>query len=349
MTGATAATGRPQPAHPEGTPTADDWERAVASIAAARRLLLVCHVHPDGDALGSMLAVGLGLRRAGHTVQASFPGDFALPDTLAALPGRDLLVPASEAHARPDVVVAFDAASADRLGELADRLPRAADVVVCDHHASNTRFGTVHLVDPGAAATTVVADELLRRLGVPLDEAIAECLYVGLTMDTGSFRYAGTTPAVHEFAARLLRTGIRPEVIGRRLFDSRPFGALELLGDVLARAVLEPAAVGGLGLVWTYATQDDLARHGQRYPVLESLIDVLRTAEEAEVACVLKEQSDGGWAVSLRSRGAVDVSRVAVGLGGGGHPHVAGFTGHGTPTGIVDTLRRRLGPRQRTD
>ncbi len=348
MTGATAATGRAEPAR-DSAPTEDDWERAVASITVARSVLLVCHVHPDGDALGSMLAVALGLSRAGRTVQASFPGDFALPDTLSALPGRDLLVSARDADPRSDVVVAFDAASADRLGELADRLPRAADVIVCDHHVSNTRFGTVHLVDPGAAATAVVADELLRRLGVPLDEAIAECLYVGLTMDTGSFRYAGTTPAVHEFAARLLRTGIRPEVIGRRLFDSQPFGALQLLSDVLARAALEPAAVDGLGLVWTYATQADLARHGQRYPVLESLIDVLRTAEEAEVACVLKEQSDGGWAVSLRSRGAVDVSRVAVALGGGGHPHAAGFTAYGPPAGIVDTLRRRLGPRQGTD
>src|SRR5439155_24661165 len=123
-----------------------------------------------------------------------------------------------------------------------------------DHHASNTGFGAIHLVEPTAAATSVVAAGLLDRLGVALDEQIAECLYVALSTDTGSFKFDLTTPAVHELAARLLATGIRPADISRRLFDSRPFGAMKLYGDVLARAVLEPGVAGGGGLVWSYAT-----------------------------------------------------------------------------------------------
>jgi phosphoesterase RecJ-like protein len=306
-------------------------------------VLLVCHVNPDGDALGSMLGVALGLRRLGvRNLQATFPGRFEVPEPFRALPGLELLVPADQATAEPDLVMCFDAASAGRLGELADRLTRAGVSIVLDHHASNTRFGGIHLVDPAAAATSVLAEALLRRLDAPLDPEIAECLYVALATDTGSFKFDMTTPAVHEMAARLLATGIKPGEISRRIFDTRPFGAVRLYGEVLGRAQLEPAAAGGRGLVWTYATLADLVRHDQRPYVLESLIDSIRCAAEADVSCVVKQVGEGEWAVSMRSKGAVDVSRVAVALGGGGHRLAAGFTGRGTATEVVAAIRGLL-------
>ncbi|TDB69620.1 bifunctional oligoribonuclease/PAP phosphatase NrnA [Micromonospora sp. KC721] len=324
-------------------PTEADWAAAVAAVRrlpADARVLLVCHVNPDGDALGSMLGFGLGLRRLGvGRLQATFPGPPELPEPLGWLPGLDLLVPSVEAYPDPDLVVCFDAASASRLGELVDRLDTAGDALVLDHHASNTGFGRLHLVDPGAAATSVVAEELLARLGVSLDAEIATCLYVALTTDTGSFRFEATTPAVHQLAARLLATGIRPGDISRRVFDTRPFGAVRLFGEVLGRAVLDPTAAAGRGLVWTYATLDDLARHHQRPYVLESLIDSVRCTAEADVACVLKQVGSDEWAVSLRSKGAVDVSRVAMALGGGGHRFAAGFTGHGDAQEVLGRIR----------
>ncbi|MCM0678690.1 bifunctional oligoribonuclease/PAP phosphatase NrnA [Micromonospora phytophila] len=307
------------------------------------RVLLICHVNPDGDALGSMLGFGLGLRRLGvRRMQATFPGPPEVPEPLKGLPGLDLLVPATEAYSDPDLVVCFDAASESRLGDLVDRLESAGTALVLDHHASNTGFGRVNLVDPHAAATSVVAEELLARLDVPLDAGIAECLYVALSTDTGSFRFEATTPAVHQLAARLLATGIRPGDISRRVFDTRPFGAVKLFGEVLGRARLEPAAAAGHGLVWTYATLDDLARHGQRPSVLEALIDSVRCTAEADVSCVVKQTAAGEWAVSMRSKGAVDVSRVAVALGGGGHRFAAGFTGRGTADEVVDRIRAEL-------
>jgi len=258
------------------------------------------------------------------------------------LPGVDLLVPETEATAEPDLMLCFDAASASRLGSLTDRIgPRT---IVLDHHASFTGFGGIHLVNPGAAATSVVAEELLARLGVPLDAEIAECLYVALATDTGSFRFDVTTAGVHEMAARLLATGIRPGDISRKIFDNRPFGAVQLYADALARARLEPAVAGGRGLVWTYATLDDLAKHGQRPWVLEALIDSVRCTEEADVACVVKQVADREWAVSMRSKGAVDVARVAIALGGGGHKLAAGFTGRGTADEVIMTIRRELDP-----
>jgi bifunctional oligoribonuclease and PAP phosphatase NrnA len=341
-------------------PTPADWAAAVTAVRDLPpdgRVLLICHVNPDGDALGSMLGFGLGLCRLGvRHLQATFPGAVGeqrgggrgsfgtpeVPEPFRAMPGLDLLVPADRAATDPDLVICFDVAAESRLGDLVDRLDRAAASVVLDHHASNTWFGQVHLVDPAAAATSVVAVQLLDRLGVPLDAEIAECLYVALATDTGSFKFDMTTPAVHELAARLLAAGIQPGEIARRVFDTRPFGAVKLYGEVLGRAELEPAAAGGVGLVWTYATLDDLRRHDQRPYVLEGLIDSVRCAAEADVSCVVKQVADGEWAVSLRSKGAVDVSRVAVALGGGGHRLAAGFTGHGTADDVVEQIRAEL-------
>jgi phosphoesterase RecJ-like protein len=331
-----------------GGVTETEWAAAVEAVRGLAPgddgddVQLICHVNPDGDALGSMLGFGLGLRRLGFTrVRATFPGVFELPEPYQALPGTDLLVPESQVYPEPALILIFDVAAESRLGGLVRFLPGVPSVVL-DHHASNTGFGRVNLVDPGAAATSVVAAGLLDRLGVPLDAQIAECLYVALATDTGSFKFDMTTPAVHELAARLIATGIRPGDISRRVFDTRPFGAMKLTGEVLGRAALDPGAAAGCGMVWTWATLGDLERHDQRPYVLDTLIDPIRSVAEADVAVLVKEIAPGEWAVSLRSKGAVDVSRVAMALGGGGHRLAAGFTGYGEPAEVVTAVRELL-------
>ncbi|WP_433368901.1 DHH family phosphoesterase [Actinoplanes sp. CA-142083] len=336
---------------PSGEPggvTDAEWAAAVEAVRGLTpgpegdEIQLICHVNPDGDALGSMLGFALGLRRLGFArLRATFPGDFEVPTPYQSLPGLDLLVPQNAAYPSPDAVLTFDVAAESRLGDLA-RLLAAPCVIALDHHASNTRFGRIDLVDPHAAATSVVVEGLLSRLGVPLDAEIAECLYVALATDTGSFKFDMTTSAVHELAARLIATGISPGDISRRIFDTRPFGAMKLAGEVLGRAELDPTAAGGRGMIWTYATLDDLARYQQRPYVLDTLIDPVRGVAEADVAVVVKQSGDGEWAVSLRSKGAVDVSKVAVALGGGGHRLAAGFTGHGTPGEVISSVRQLL-------
>jgi bifunctional oligoribonuclease and PAP phosphatase NrnA len=324
----------------------DELGRAADAVARLDRdatILLVCHVNPDGDALGSMLGFALGLRQLGFTrVVATFPERFEVPAVFGFLPGQDLLVPPAEAPEKPDLAVSFDAASPSRLGELAPALEAAPSWIVLDHHASNPGFGGIRLVDPSAAATSVVAARLLDRLGVVPDRAIATNLYVALTTDTGSFKFDLTTAEVHTLAARLVAAGADPAEVARRVFDSRPFAAIQLLTVVLARAELDPAAVGGKGLVTAYATLEDLARFGQPPHVLESFMDVLRTAEEADVACLVKPVTAGRWAVSLRSRGATDVAAVAVALGGGGHRLAAGFTGYGEASEVLAAVRAKL-------
>ena len=330
------------PAEQQG-PTEQEWEAAVGLLSSAPDVVLLCHVGPDGDALGSMLALGAALRDAGCRVVASWgaarPGEpFELPASYAFLPGLDLLVPPADVPAAPDLLVTLDCSTADRLGDLTDRLTAARATVVVDHHANGERFGDVHLVDPSAAATAVLVAELLDRLALPVTPEIATGLYTGLVTDTGSFKHASTTPQVHELAARLLATGIRPDVISRAVWDTSSFRYVGLLGDVCARAELDEKAVAGLGLVWTAVTADDLRRHGVGLADVEGVIDVLRTAVEAEVAVVVKQEPDGSaLRVSTRSKGLVDLGAVCTSLGGGGHRFAAGFTSYDD---VATTLAR---------
>lgn len=322
------------------------WAAAMELLRRPGRILLACHIAPDGDALGSMLAVGLGLRALGADVVASFSEPFGVPASLRFLPGQDLLVPPARAPERPDVLVTFDTASPERLGGLTDRVDTAGAVVVVDHHATNPGFGAVNLIEPDLPATVVLADELLTRLGVPLDAELATCLYTGLTSDTGSFRFAGTTARTHQLAARLLDTGIAHDEIARALFDTHPFGWLGLVGDVGGRAVLEPDGARGHGLVWSYATVDDYGRRDLAFEETESLIDIVRMAAEAEVAMVAKQVAEhpggGRWSLSLRSKGAVDVAAACASLGGGGHRMAAGLTFDGRLDEAIHAVREAL-------
>lgn len=329
-------------------PSAQEWDAALSALRGAREVALLCHVGPDGDALGSMLGLGAALRADGVKVVASFGAatgePFEVPATYAFLPALDLLVKPEDFPAAPELLVTFDTGSLDRLGSLGDRVAAAGATLVIDHHTTNTRFGTVNLVDTEAAATAVVVADILDRLGLPITAEVAAPLYTGLVTDTGSFKYVATTPAVHELAARLLATGIRHDLISRAIWDTASVSYVRLLGDVCSRTQLDPEAVGGLGLVWTTIRVEDLERHGLVLSEVEGVIDVVRTAQEAEVAAVLKGDPDSGAVrVSLRSKGAIDLGAVCVPLGGGGHRYAAGFTSYDDVEATLDRLREALG------
>jgi len=322
------------------------WQRVHTLVENANRILLLGHVAPDGDALGSALAVGLALKKRfpRKGIEVSFGDEpFVVPANLQSLPGTDLLVAPADVHPEPDLVMTFDASSIDRLGTLRELAENAPAIIVVDHHASYDGFGDVALVDVKAPATAVVADELIGRLSVVLDADIATCLYTGLVTDTGSFRYAGTTAKTHSFAGRLLDTGIPFDEISRELFDSAPFNYLSLLGGALSRAELVQEAAHGEGMVWTLVPAGDRQALGLAFDLVEPIIDIVRKASEAEVAVVLKEDDEGALRVSMRSKGEVDVSLVASRLGGGGHRYAAGFTADSTdPAQVIASVREQL-------
>ncbi|MER5867780.1 bifunctional oligoribonuclease/PAP phosphatase NrnA [Kitasatospora sp. NPDC002040] len=322
---------------------AAEWQRVVELVGQARSVDLICHIKPDGDALGSALAAGLALRSLGREVRVSFGDDpQVIPESLSFLPGQELIVPAAAVPEVPELVLCFDVAAESRLGLLHAKAFAAPALVVIDHHASNPGFGTHRLIDPSAPATAVLVDELLRRLGVPLDQDLAACLYTGVATDTGSFKYAATTPATHELAGRLLATGIRHDLISRQLWDTSSFGFLKVLAGALDRAVYEPQAAGGRGLVWSWVPYQDLALFGVTVEEIEGLIDVLRRPAEAEVALVLKQDPDGTLRGSCRAKGAVDVAAVCAELGGGGHRFAAGFSAREDVDATIARFRAAL-------
>jgi bifunctional oligoribonuclease and PAP phosphatase NrnA len=320
------------------------WVAAVDVLCTTDDATLVCHVAPDGDALGSMLALARALRRRGVAVTCTWGDErWSVPASYGWLPGIDTVArPADVATTSPSVLVVLDTGSRDRLGVLHPLADRAREVIVVDHHAHNAGLGGLHLIDPGAAATAVVVEELLRRMGEELDEETATCLYTGLVTDTGSFQHSVTTPAVHAVAGRLLAAGVRPDEIGRRLWGTRPFGFVQVLGAALSRARLEPEAADGRGLVWTWTTPEDLAAAGIGIDEIEPIIELVRQAEEADVGAVFKGDVDGSFRVSTRSRGRTDVGSACAALGGGGHRLAAGFTSREDVETTIAKLRVAL-------
>jgi len=311
--------------------------KAAEAIAGAKSLAISCHVSPDGDALGSALALAHAARGAGHEAVVSFGEPFRVPGTLQFL-DTSPLVPPDLFPAAPECMVVFDAGSADRLGELAASAAAARVLVVVDHHKSTSgEFGDVLVVDPAAAASGQLTVALLDVLGWEIDTVTAQCLMTAIVTDTGRFQYSATTGEVLRIAGRLVDAGVRPEVIGQAVYEAVPFGYLRVASLMLARAKLE----ADLGLVWSWVEEADVAGSGAAWADLDGLIDDLRIAREAGVAALLKETSQG-WKVSLRSRGVVDVGAIAEANGGGGHHNAAGFTLVAEPAAVLDVIRKGL-------
>jgi phosphoesterase RecJ-like protein len=312
-------------------------------LATTRQATLVCHVAPDGDALGSMLALARVLRGRGVEVTCTWgDADWAVPPSYAWLPDIDTVVPPAEVAPETELLVVLDTGSRDRLGVLAPVVDAARQVLVVDHHAHNSGIDGLALVDPSAAATASLVAALVEQLTPSFDEQTATLLYVGLVTDTGSFQHPVTTPEVHDLAARLVGCGARPAEVARRLWGQRPFGYVQVLGAALSRVRLEPDAAGGRGWVWTWTTSADLDAAGIGIDEIEPVIDVVRATREADVATVLKQDRDGTFRVSTRSRGGTDVGTVCASLGGGGHRLAAGFTAHGDVAETAERLRRAL-------
>lgn len=313
-------------------------DRAAKTIDAADHVTLMCHVTPDGDALGSMLGFHHALRAAGRSSVATFPDPFVVAPHYRDLPGLELITRPSELPPELGVVVTFDCGSLGRLANLRSRAESADELIVIDHHVSNERYGTINVIDAHAAASGVVVRELIERLGLHLTHEVAFCLYTALVCDTGRFQYESTTSSVFDLASELLAFDIPVSQLSRTLFEEHSFAYITLLAEALTNAVLERAE----SFVWTSVTQDLLARHGVTMEEVEGLIDIIRRTSEADVACVLKEDVDGSVKVSLRSVGATDVEHIATAFGGGGHRFAAGFTSRDSIDATVVALRAAL-------
>ena len=322
----------------EAGPAPVDAAAMAARLRSAAEVTVLCHVHPDGDAIGSATALGAALAATGVLVHVSFdPG--VVSSGLAGIPGAKAVVPLAEVPAHGGTVVVVDCADAGRPGDWARLAEAAGEVLVIDHHASNPGFGHSMLLDPSAPSTASLVLEVLEAGDYTVTPDVATALYAGLVTDTGSFRWGGA--GAHATASRLLEAGADADRMTFDLLDSRPFGWLGVLGGILDSATLEPEAAGGAGAVW--AVVDHACTRRAAPGDVESVVTELRGVREADVAVVCKEFRPGTWSVSLRSRGAVDVSAVAAALGGGGHHAAAGVTVAGTGDEVAGRVRDLLG------
>jgi len=302
-----------------------DVDAVVAVVRAHERFLVVSHENPDGDALGSLLAMHLALGALGKDSLMIAPGDGPLPGEyrFLDLTARGLL------RARPDdsagrVLVAVDCAQASRIQdrELAGDAPFVVNV---DHHHDNTRFGDVDLVVDSASSTAEVLADVFAALEVPLTPEIAEALYVGLVTDTGRFQYSNTTPRALRLAADLVEAGADVKRVFENVYENAPYPKVKLLARALERACrYEDDRV-----VVSYLVRSDFGEVGAAEPYSEGVIDYLRAIEGVELAVLVREPPVEGAVRkgSLRSSVAdLDVSVIARGFGGGGHKQAAGFS-----------------------
>ena len=295
------------------------------ALRAGDRFLLTTHEGPDGDALGSLLAMHHVLEQLGKDSVMFLPAkEFPLPVEYQFLPLEEVF------HEPPvdvvdRVIVFLDCGNIDRMP--VDFLQRDDAVVLnIDHHHDNTRFGTLNLVDTDASCTAEVVFELAKLLGAEVTPEIASALYVALVTDTGRFMYENTGAPAHRLAAELIDIGVDVHDIYRRLYERVPLEKLHLVSRAIERIV----QLDDCKLAVTYISARDYADTGANDSLTEGIIDHVRALEGTEVAAMIRDKTDGGRAarkVSLRSTdGRVDVSAIARKRGGGGHPRAAGFS-----------------------
>lgn len=315
---------------------APDWDAAVESLRNADSVVVACHVNPDGDALGSLFAASLGLESLGKKTYATWgTTPAAIPFSYQFLPGADTVVQPNDVP-DADVFLAVDCGAGDRLGSLEERARGAKIVINVDHHPGNDDFGTYNIVVTHVSSTAELITRILQDLNVELNKDIATCLYTGLVTDTGRFQYSNSTPDTLRLAADLLALGVPATEIATEVFESSPFGYLKLVGRVLDRAIL----FEDVRFVYSWLTLADLAETGVAPDETDKLIDAVRSTRAADVAALFKEQSDGRYRVSLRSKGP-SVGALARTHGGGGHELAAGFTAPDVEETVI-TLREEL-------
>lgn len=284
---------------------------------AGGRALMLGHIHPDADVLGTLLALGEALASRGWTVVAG--GPHPSPELLSFLPGVERYRTLTRIEGAFDVAVLTDCPNPARTeGLLEAARASGATILNIDHHHDNRRYGDVNWVDPTAAATGEMVYRLVTGLGAALTPAMATNLFTAIHTDTGSFRYSNTTAETFRIAAALVAAGAEPSLVSGRLYERRQADSLRWLGESLRRIEVSPDG----RIAWLALPSGVVP---ESFVESEELVNYPRSIDSVRVACLLRQLGDR-VKVSLRAKGDVDVSRIAARFGGGGHPNAAGCT-----------------------
>jgi len=299
----------------------------VDAIGSRQRFVISSHARPDGDSIGSQMAMAYALRALGKEV--SVVNSDAAPSTLATFPG----VSGIEIAGRADG--AFDAAIVMECSDLSRTGVQGLDqyfLINIDHHPGNTGYGNINWFDSSAAACGEMVFDLVNALGVPMSLEIATHIYLAILTDTGSFHYSSISPRTFDICRQMLEAGVDPVAVARSVYDSNNMGRLKLFGAVLSAMQIDPS--GRIAIVYL---DHEMAREaGGTYEDTEGLINLPLTVKEIQSVVFFKQNEGDEYRVSMRSKGDIDIGAVAKEFGGGGHKNAAVCS----VTGPIDTLQK---------
>ncbi len=283
------------------------------------RFLIVAHVMPDGDAIGSMLGLGLGLQKKGRQVTLTCPG--GVPENLRFMPGSDQVISPDEVRSDGyDIVVALDSSDLGRIEGVYEKIPSGIPIVNIDHHMTNKGYGTYNYVDSASAATGEQVYRILIAMDVRVDPDIAVSLFTAIATDTGFFRFSNTTPTTLRIAARLVEKGADPSGISEQVYEARSLENLKMLGRVLDTLQVDKSGKVAWMEVYSHWLSEFFLDEGQT----EGFVNYARMIKGIEVALIFRESADGKIRIGMRSKGDFDVAALAETFGGGGHTRAAG-------------------------
>ena len=294
--------------------------RIAEEIRARHRFVLSSHAGPDGDAIGSQLAMAYALRHLGKEVRVI--NRDAPPAPFLVFPGAPEIEVAGRVDDPGDAVIVMECADLARTGVAG--LERGF-VINIDHHVGNTTYGDLNWLDLRAAACGEMVFDLIQELGVPLTPEIAVHIYIAILTDTGSFHYSAISPRTFDICRQCMEAGVDPPAVARSVFDSNNLGRLKLFGAVLSNMELD-----GTGRLATLYVDDELAAScGGTYEDTDGLINLPLTVKEIQAVVFFKKDGADDWRVSMRSKGDVDINAVATQFGGGGHKNASGCAARG--------------------
>ena len=315
-------------------------DQIINHIKEANHILLASHSDPDGDAVGSLLALGIAIGRRGQktTIYNASP----IPAVYRFLPSVERIVRHIKKASTYDLALIMDCGDLPRIGEASTTVSQIPVVINIDHHISNTGFGDIQLIDPLACSTAEIVYRLIKALDVPLDKAIATSLYTGILTDTGSFRFSSTNQAAFAISQEMAELGVEPHDVAQHVYGTYSLGRIKLLN--LALDSIEISENGKLSIMTVTGAM--FAETGTHPEDVDGMINYARRIEDVKVAALIQEQQNGNtnsnshcrYHVSLRSDGTVDVAAIAGFFGGGGHASAAGFQIEATLTELKSDI-----------
>jgi phosphoesterase RecJ-like protein len=308
-------------------------EQTAEAIRRRQRFVIASHVRPDGDAVGSQMAMAYALKHLGKDVRVVSRD--AAPPPLLVFPGVSEIEIVDRVDDPGDAVIVME--SGDLLRTGVSGLERGF-VINIDHHVGNSMFGAINWFDVSAAACGEMVFDLVRELGVPLSHDIAVHLYVAILTDTGSFHHSNITPRTFEICRQCVEAGVNPSAVARSVFDSNNLGRLKLMGAILSRMQIDSS-----GRLATVSVDEDLVTScGGTYEDTEGLINLPLTVREIQAVVFFKQVGPDDWRVSMRSKGDVNINAVAKEFGGGGHKNASGCSASGSLEHLKRVFQQKI-------